>query len=138
MTASYAVAVFDEAHTSRTPKPRRTKRGLAVQAAGGLFLDWHAMVKPPTWNLWPLLLAMGCLTERTQYASAMRRRLTPSGFRRGKPVKWAWDFRAQPPRRTRRGLRRRTWSAASRRTSGELARQTRASSRPTAAATPSA
>ncbi len=104
----YAVAIFDEAHYLKNPKARRTKAALAVKAGRRLFLTGTPMVNRPM-DLWPLLRAMGCPLSRTEYGKRYcAGTLTPVGFRRGKPVKWAWDFRgASHLEELAEGLRRR-------------------------------
>lgn len=89
----YSVAIFDEAHYLKTPSARRTKAALAVKAGRRLFLTGTPVVNRPM-DLWPLLKAMGCKMSRTEYGKRYcSGALKPVSFRRGKPVKWAWDFR---------------------------------------------
>ena len=89
----FAVAIFDEAHYLKNPTARRTKAALAVQAGRRLFLTGTPMVNRPM-DLWPLLKAMGCRMSRTEFGKRYGAgALKPVSFRRGRPVKWAWDFR---------------------------------------------
>lgn len=89
----YAVAIFDEAHYLKTPTAWRTKAALSVKAGRRLFLTGTPMVNRPM-DLWPLLKAMGCKMSRTEFGKRYcAGSLKPVSFRRGRPVKWAWDFR---------------------------------------------
>lgn len=89
----FAVAIFDEAHYLKNPSTRRTKAALSVRAGRRLFLTGTPMVNRPM-DLWPLLKAMGCRISRVEFGKRYCAGvLKPVSFRRGRPVRWAWDFR---------------------------------------------